>query len=257
MSKKQIIRLICLNLGIVLLNVILFSKGLVGITLGSDALLTAIGVTTIVMSLIGFGYGNYTLLFSEPENTPLRLYKGTEFVNPKDYIDALEDLREKKVFENDIRAAVDQIYSLQDKDKSLDSILEQYFSPGELTYTKFQSVIDSVQLLFYNNIKKMINRMIIFDYKNYTKLRTKLHNAPLNGGTSVSSRSVGEQMKIYDEHLSYVHGLVDMNEDVLLKLDSLLLEISKLDDIGEAELEKMIAIQEINELISNTKYYKN
>lgn len=48
-----------------------------------------------------------------------------------------------------------------------------------------------------------------------------------------------------------------MNESILVKLDSLLLEISKLDDIDEAGLEELTAIQEINDLISQTKYYKN
>ena len=47
-----------------------------------------------------------------------------------------------------------------------------------------------------------------------------------------------------------------MNENMLVKMDSLLLEISKLDDINAGDLENMAAIQEINELIEQTKYYK-
>lgn len=45
MSKKQIIKLLCLNLGIALLNVILFSAGFVGLNFSGDALTTALGVT--------------------------------------------------------------------------------------------------------------------------------------------------------------------------------------------------------------------
>ena len=126
-----------------------------------------------------------------------------------------------------------------------------------MTYTKFQTVIDSVQALFYNNLKKMINRMIIFDYKDYTKLINKLKNASASDGITVASKSTGAQLKIYNEHIDYVKGLVEMNESILVKLDSLLLEISKLDDIDEAGLEELTAIQEINDLISQTKYYKN
>ena len=47
-----------------------------------------------------------------------------------------------------------------------------------------------------------------------------------------------------------------MNEDILLKLDGLILEISKLDDIDSGTLEELPAIQEINSLIEHTKYYK-
>ena len=96
MSKKQIIKLICLNLGIALLNVILFSRGLVGLTIGKDALMSAFAVTEIVMSIIAFGYGNYSLLFKEAE---VKLLKGGELTDPRDYIEALEQRRSKKVFD--------------------------------------------------------------------------------------------------------------------------------------------------------------
>ena len=53
-QKKQIIKLLCLNLGIALLNVILFSAGFVGLNFSGDALTTALGVTVIVMSIVTF-----------------------------------------------------------------------------------------------------------------------------------------------------------------------------------------------------------
>lgn len=140
-----------MNLGIALLNVILFSAGFVGLNFSGDALTTALGVTVIVMSIVTFFYGNYTILFKQPS---IQLFKNAELVDDKDYIGALEERREKKVFDEEISNAIDQVYRLQDKDKALDSILAQYFSPQEMTYTKFQTVIDSVQALFYNNLKR-------------------------------------------------------------------------------------------------------
>lgn len=256
MSKKQIIKLICLNLGIALLNVILFSRGLVGLTLGGDALVTAFAVTEIVMSVIAFGYGNYTLLFKEPE---VRLLKGGELNEIKDYVEALEERRDKKVFETEINTAVDQVYRLQDKDKALDSILLQYFTPQEMTYVRFQGVIESVQSLFYTNIKKMINRMIIFDDKDYNRTLEKVNkmkNLPTVVDPYSPSSHASTQMQIYNEHISYVKGLVMDNEEILIKMDSLLLEISKLDDIRGQGIENMAAIREINELIDQTKFYK-
>lgn len=254
MPKKQIIKLICLNLGIALINIILFSRGLAGLTFGVNTIMTAFAVTEIVMSVIAFFYGNYTLLFKSPE---IQLYKGAELSESKDYINALDEMREKKIFDPEISTAIEQLYRLKDKDKALDSILAQFFSPQEMTFTRFQTVIDSVQALFYNNVKKMLNRMIIFDYKDYTKLMEKINNSQTIDGVKVTSRSSGAQLKIYNEHIEYVRGLVDMNESILVKLDSLLLEISKLDDLDARGLEELAAIQEINELIAQTKLYKN
>ena len=59
--KDRAIKLILLNLGIALLNVILFSKGLVGLSFTGGALSAAFAVTTVVMSIIAFRDGNYTM----------------------------------------------------------------------------------------------------------------------------------------------------------------------------------------------------
>ena len=256
MSKKQIIKLICLNLGIALLNVILFSRGLVGLTIGEDALMSAFAVTEIVMSIIAFGYGNYSLLFKEAE---VKLLKGGELTDPRDYIEALEQRRSKKVFDVDISSAIDQINRLLDKDNALETILLQYFTPQEMTYVRFKNVIDSVNSLFYSNIKKMINRIIIFDDKDYRKTLDKMNrmkNLPTVNDPYSASNSAGTHLQIYNEHLNYVRGIVSDNEGILVKLDSLLLEISKLDDMSDRGLESMAAIREINELIDQTKFYK-
>ncbi len=253
---KNFFKILLLNLGIALLNVILFSKGLVGLTFTGGAVTTALAVTAVVMSLIAFGYGNYTLLFSEPKTQSVKFLKGTEFSTSKEYIDALSDAKGKNVFDECIDNAIEQVYRMDDKDKALDSILEQFFEPQEITFTRFQNAIDSVKAIFFNNIKKMINRMMIFDYKDYKKLVQKIHYSRNVNGVGVNSKAVGDQLKIYNEHISYVYGLVEMNENVLTKLDKLLLEISKLDDLDEQGLENIAAIQEINDLIAQTKYYK-
>lgn len=255
--KKSIWKIIVLNLVIAAVNVILFSKGLVGLSFAGGALSAALAATVITMSVIAFGYGNYTLLFREQKEPPLKLLKNTELTATEDYIHALEGMKGKQVFFDEaIDAAIEQLYRMDDKDKALDTILEQFFTPQEMTFTRFQSAIDSVKAIFFNNVKKMINRMIIFDYKDYQKVVSKISNAQKVNGVGVASQPLSEQLKIYNEHISYVRGLVEMNENILTKLDGLLLEISKLDDLNEEELEKMAAIQEINSLIEQTKYYK-
>ena len=254
--KHRIGKMVALNLGIALLNVVLFSQGLVGLNFTESALKTALAVTVIVMSLIAFGYGNYTLLFSEKPEPTVQLLRGTEFTSPQDYIQALEDKKGKGVFEEDIHTSIEQINRMQDKDRALDSILEQFFTPQEITFTRFQSAINAVQAIFYNNVKKMLNRMIIFDYKDYQKLLDKVRSSQARSTGGVVSRPVDTPMRIYREHIEYVRSLVNMNEEILIKMDALLLEISKLDDLDEKGLENMAAVQEINDLIAQTKYYK-
>ncbi len=253
-SVKKLLKLLCLNVGIAIVDVILFSQGLVGLTIGANALISALAVTAIIMSAVVFSYGNYRILLAQPERP--RLYRKTELNDPKSYIAALDERRDKKVFEKDIAAAVEQIYRIEDKQQALSTILAQYFTPQEMTYTKFQGTINAVMATFYDNIKKMLNRITIFDYKDYVKLNDKIRYSPQINGMGVASVSVGEQIKIYNEHIAYVSGLVETNDRILTKLDALLLEITKLDDPNESDLENTLAIQEINELIQQTKYYK-
>ncbi len=252
--KNRAFKIICLNIGIALLNVIMFSKGLVGLTFAGGALMAALAATVIAVSAMAFLYGNYTLLFSETPQPTVKFLKGNELSRPREYIDALEEKKGNGVFDEEITVAIEQILRMEGKDRALDSILEQFFTPQEMTFTRFQNAINSVQALFYNNVKKMINRLIIFDYKDYKKLTEKIKES--KSETGVVSRSVDAQMKIYQEHIEYVRGQIAMNEDILIKLDGLLLEISKLDDLDEKGLENIAAVQEINDLIEQTKYYK-
>ena len=252
--KNRAIKLILLNLGIALLNIILFSKGLVGLSFAGGALAAAFAVTTIVMSLIAFGYGNYYLLFSEKKQSEVQLLRSGELRTPEDYSQALQSKKGQGVFDEEITTGCEQIARMQDKDRALASILDQFFIPEEITYTRFRNAITSVQALFYNNVKKMINRMIIFDYKDYKKLCEKLM-ASRTGGTSLPP-AAADQIAIYNEHIDYVKELVATNEAILTKLDALLLEISKLDDLDERGLDNIAAVQEINDLIAQTRLYK-
>ncbi|MNP47981.1 hypothetical protein D3C76_1420710 [compost metagenome] len=51
-------------------------------------------------------------------------------------------------------------------------------------------------------------------------------------------------------------GFIQANEEILLKLDKLLLEMSRLETADYRELEATPCMQEIDELIHQTKFYK-
>ncbi len=253
MSKKQIGKLLLLNTAIIAVNVILFSRGLVGLTFSDGILRTALGVTDIVMSAVAFFWGNGSILLSS--RTP-KLYAGNELNNEKDYVSALEERRDKKVFLKDINAMTELIGRLRARNESLDSILSQRFMPQEMTAVRFRSVIDSVNAAFYDNVKQMLNRITLFDEKDYTVLLYRLQYSK-NTLSQEESQNTYERLTIYKEHLDHVKQLIEMNEGMIVKLDRLLLELSKLDDLHEGNIENMAAIQEINDLIEQTKYYQH
>ena len=73
---------------------------------------------------------------------------------------------------------------------------------------------------------------------------------------TLTSETNALKREIFEEHITAVKNIVVDNENILFKLDNLLLEISKLDESSKESIEELPAIVEMNELISQTKYYK-
>ena len=247
LPKKKITELAGLNGGIAAVNVIAFSKGLLGLSIFSGNILTtAISLTTLGMSILAFFYGNYKII-TAPER--IAVYNEENLIEEQDYVQALKENQNKKLFSDDIELAISQIGRLKQKSGMLNTLLEQEFSSTEMSYARFRQIISSVVDLFYSNVRSIINRLIIFDYSEYTNVRT----GKLRG---LTKEQTDAKLQIFDEHVAYINNKIDKNENILLKLDSLLLEVSKLDDVTESEIESLEAIKNINELIEQTKLYK-
>ena len=239
-NKGSVIKLIVFNLVLAGICIYLFSPGFVGLSPKKAAfyivLLAAAGIFLAV---------NYFLLTGSSKKT--KLVDSNELKMPKDYIKSLQELAYKKDFTNRLAALESQIKRLNPKEASLEVILEQNFDKTEMTYIKFKTTIDEVTALFYENIKKAINRISVFDEDEYTKLRRNELNLPED------SRNL--KYEIYNEHFSYVDSVIKRNEDIITLIDNLILEISKLDDINNQSMENIQILAEMKELIKNTKYY--
>ncbi|GAB6264818.1 MAG: hypothetical protein STSR0001_02620 [Methanothrix sp.] len=247
MDKDTLIRLLGLNLGIAAANIVVFSPGLLDVDLfGAGALEAAFGSAFLVFSGSGLVYGNYKLL-SEPEKAIPIGAKSTK----EDYIEALNEHRGLKTFERNIDLLLDQIERLQKKNKTIRDILLQIFNASEISYQKFDAVIAEVENIFFKNIRSIINKLNAFDEEDYNFIK-KQRNAG-----AFSEEIMEEKFKVYNEYIRFVKEATEDNEQILLKLDKLLLEISGLNCIESGELEQMAGMIEIDNLIKQAKYYKN
>lgn len=249
MDRKELIKLLSLNLGIAAANIIVFSPGLMGIALfGPDvsALETAFGVSFIFLSGTGLIYGNYRL-FSEPEKAiPAHKIGAVD-----DYVEALNSHRELKAFEKPVGLLLDQIERLQRKNKTIRDILLQIFSASEISYQKFDATITEVERIFFINIRSILNKMDAFDGRDYDFITERLDVGDF------SEQFMEEKIRVYNEYINFVKAATEDNEQILLKLDKLLLEISGLNSIESGQLEQMAGMIEIDNLIKQAKYYKN
>jgi len=247
MDRKNLIELSSLNLGIAAANIIIFSPAFIGLELfGASALATALGCTFIFLSGAGLIYGNYKLL-TEPEIvTPTN-----KIWTVDDYIEALNNCRGLKTFEKTVDLLLDQIERLQKKNKTIRDILLQIFCASEISYKKFDEVIAEVEKIFFMNIRSILNKLNAFDEEDYNFIRKKYEEG------AFSQQFMEEKFRVYDEYIAFVRAATEDNEQILLKLDRLLLEISGLNCVESGQLEQMAGMIEIDNLIKQAKYYKN
>lgn len=233
-------------MGIALLNIVGFSSGILDIEIGGTSIFeTAFGVTLIIMSIGVFIFGNYKLLIEKEKKI-----KSNEIKTSFDCIEALKNNKEKKTFSKDISILLEQIQRIEKKREMITEILLQKFSSSEMSYSKFQEGIIEIEKLFYVNIKSAINKLNIFDEGDYLLARKESRQANL------SEEFIEEKISIYNEYIFFIKDSIEDNEQILLKLDKLLLELSKFDSLEDGELENMGAMKEIDELISKIKLYK-
>ena len=247
MDRKKLIKLSGLNLGIAAANIITFSPRLIGLGLfGASALETALGITFIFLSGAGLIYGNYELLTGLEKVVQTNKIRTVE-----DYIEALNIHRGLKTFEKNVDLLLDQIERLQKKNKTIRDILLQIFSASEMSYKKFDAVIAEVEKIFFMNIRSILNKLDAFDEEDYNFVRKKYEEG------AFSHELLKEKLKVFNEYIYFVKAATEDNEQILLKLDKLLLEISGLNSIESGQLEQMAGMIEIDNLIKQAKYYKN
>ncbi|MGV8176116.1 MAG: hypothetical protein ACP5OU_10500 [Methanothrix sp.] len=246
MDRDKLIKLLSLNLGIAAADIITFSPKLLGVVIGLTPLETAFGFTIVFLSGAGIIYGNYKL-FAEQEN----VVPANKIMTFGDYIEALNNKRDLKTFENTVDLLLDQIERLKKKNKTIRDILLQIFSSSEISYQKFDEVIAQVEMIFFMNIRSILNKLNAFDEDDYNFIRKKYEAG------AFSQQFLEEKFKIYDEYFAFVKAATEDNEQILLKLDKLLLEISGLNSIDSGQLEQMAGMIEIDSLIKQAKYYKN
>lgn len=244
MNQTKYIKLVGLILGVLVVNILVLSPGFLGVEIGRNALSTAFAITLLIASALVLLYGSYVLLFKQPVVLPVKEVKTHE-----DYVEALNHYRHVKTLEEDITFALEQLERLKKKKATLLNVLNQRFDASELSYKKFDSVTYEVEKLFYLNVRSILNRLGVFDESEYLSVMSQK-------STKFSNELLQEKRNVYNDYLSFMKSSLDTNEEILLKLDKLLLEISRLDSFEPGDIDNMPCMQEIDSLIKQTKYYK-
>jgi len=244
MSPKKRLQLVILNLTVVLVNIALFSKALFGLSLlAGTALSISLAWTAVLGSVFAFFQGNLMIL--KQKETRL-LMQGIRSLN--DCVPVFQEaLHKGDVFDENITNNIDQVKRFKRKHDTINDILLQKFSPDEMSFQKFSGVLHEVQDVIYANMRSILNKISAFDAVEYMAMQKKGFQ---------SSEFSEEKMAIYNEYIDFVNNATKTNEDILLKLDRMLLEVSRYNSLEDGDVKKLPAIIEMDELIKNANLYK-
>ncbi|MEK3885478.1 hypothetical protein [Paenibacillus sp. PL2-23] len=244
MNGRGWLKLAGLISAIVLLDIMLLSPGFVGLSIGrGDPLEAATAVTALVMSFVVLIYGCRALLFPSAMKPPdARTY------SREDFLKLFGSFRGLKAYRKEADAAMEQLRRLDKKKSALHEVLGRRFEPSELSHRKFTGAIEEVEGLFYLHLRSMLHKM------------SAVHAAEIASPDAASPHRspqlIQAKTTLYQQYVVYVTGCLSANEGILLKLDQLLLEITKLNLADHLDVMEMPCMKEIDALINQTKRYK-
>lgn len=147
-----------------------------------------------------------------------------------------------KVFKKQIRTLLAQIKRMDDREKRLDEVLEDHFGASSLSYNKFSQTIEGVNQAFIENIKAILDRISLFDEEGYKILHQE-------------HKEYTDEIIPYQKQIQDVDAKLEENEKIIEKLNRLGEEVTQLKETY-TPIDQLPAMQEVNELIDQTKLYK-
>ncbi|MDR1608770.1 MAG: hypothetical protein LBT38_10245 [Deltaproteobacteria bacterium] len=132
------------------------------------------------------------------------------------------------------------------KKELLDKTLLSSLDKNELSFIKFSTILSNIEDSVARNLNDVLIRLHAFDEEEYEMIL----NSPKR------SNNYEERLKIFQEYIAYIDASIEFIDGILLKMDKLQLETSKIKSMDIAKIENLQTVKDIDNLINNMKYYK-
>ncbi|MDR2340203.1 MAG: hypothetical protein LBF40_08770 [Deltaproteobacteria bacterium] len=247
MTLKKILKLLGINVGLAAINIILYSRLFLHIPSRGSVLLMILAGGVTLFTIGAFFYLNMKVL---SQSETVRMVVNEE---DQDSLPALANslnfyIRNNiHTFRDDLVALEDQVEKFEKKKKLYEESLLRKFTRTEITFAKFYGTFENVEDVFKQILKGVLSRLNSFDEEEYENMLTD---------KNVSRKNYLERKGIYDDYRAYVTRAKETGDDILIKIDRLQLEVSKLSADDPKAAENLESVKEIDKLISEVKWYK-
>lgn len=158
----------------------------------------------------------------------------------------LEDYTKGKYFGPIARTVMDQIERLNNSCHRAKEAIARKFDKSSMSYEKYFGVVDVAESTANQNIVAMTNRMKFFDEKEYERLENYRND-------NIPDDIQEKQITLYKENQAKLEQAIAVNENMILKLDTLSMELSNSTDANDESMNT--TLDEIEELTKQVKYY--
>ena len=244
MKKKKIKKLIFGNLGFLIGFVVLFSPGLLGLSIvDASAVKAALSLTLGIMMPAGMVAYNYKTI---SQKNDVKLI-GTNQYSVEGIRQEMKHYLGSGVFGQVARASLDELDKCEKMQAGVDEVLDRKFEKGSLTYQKFDSIAKAAQDTILANMVNMLNRMKVIDDGVYARLQNYKHD-------DIPDDIQIQQLELYNKNIAAVKEKRNQNEGLIYKLDELRIELAASEAADAAGIK---AYAEIDTLIKQIEYYQN
>lgn len=153
------------------------------------------------------------------------------------------------------KAALDALERENTKNASFNGVLDSKFTKGSISWEKFASAASGTHEAVVRNCAMLANRVQSFDYANYRAIERLYRRAPWKHD-ALPTPAQAEQRRLYQQQIGDMNALITSNDNLLVELDKLAAELSRLDSIDTSDGSTRM-LEEIRTLIDETKYYSN
>ena len=244
MKKKKIKKLIFGNLGFLIGFVVLFSPGLLGLSIvDASAVKAALSLTLGIMMPAGMVAYNYKTISQKYD---VKLI-GTNQYSVEGIRQEMKHYLGSGVFGQVARASLDELDKCEKMQAGVDEVLDRKFEKGSLTYQKFDSIAKAAQDTILANMVNMLSRMKVIDDGVYARLQNYKHD-------DIPDDIQIQQLELYNKNIAAVKEKRNQNEGLIYKLDELRIELAASEAVDAAGIK---AYAEIDTLIKQIEYYQN
>lgn len=209
--------------------------------------LAAVSILFFVVISVYFHYC-YKLLFTRDTDSAMKI-AGRKIETLPQYLNQLRDYAAENAstFRKQLGLITDDCRSFIDKKETVDKTLLSHFEKNSLSYTKFSQVLKSIEGSVQVTVSNILSRLKNFDEKEYDDILNK-NPSP--------SKHLEQRQAIFDDYKSYLTHSADYLDEILVKMDQLQLEVSKVTSLSMDDIDNMEIIKEIDTMINNMKLYK-